>query len=60
VGIIQGLAPGSHTILIHLANATHQPIDQATVDVTVPDVALDGRQRRASDADASGVDVRGI
>lgn len=34
--IINGLAPGRHKILIQLANANHQPIDQATVQVTVP------------------------
>jgi len=34
--IIQGLPPGPHKILIQLANAVHQPIDQGTVEVTVP------------------------
>jgi hypothetical protein len=34
--IIKGLAPGRHKILIQLVNANHQPIDQATVQVTVP------------------------
>jgi hypothetical protein len=34
--IINGLAPGPHKILIQLVNANHQPIDQGTVDVTVP------------------------
>jgi hypothetical protein len=34
--IINGLAPGRHKILIHLVNANHQPIDQGTVQVTVP------------------------
>jgi len=34
--IIQGLPPGPHKILIQLANAIHQPIDQGTVEVTVP------------------------
>ena len=34
--IINGLAPGRHKILIQLVNANHQPIDQATVQVTVP------------------------
>jgi hypothetical protein len=34
--IIQGLAPGRHKILIQLVNANHQPIDQGTVQVTVP------------------------
>jgi len=33
--IINGLAPGGHKMLIQLANATHQPIDQGT-QVTVP------------------------
>src|SRR5262245_46800945 len=34
--IINGLSPGRHKILIQLANATHQPIDQGTVEVTMP------------------------
>jgi len=34
--IVQGLAPGGHKILIELANANHEVIDQKTVDVTVP------------------------
>ena len=34
--IINGLAPGPHRILIQLVNANHQPLDQGTVDVTVP------------------------
>ncbi len=34
--IINGLAPGRHKILIELVNANHQPIDQGTVQVTVP------------------------
>jgi hypothetical protein len=34
--IIQGLSPGPHKILIELANPVHQPIDQGTVQVTVP------------------------
>lgn len=33
--IVQGLAPGDHKILIELANANHEVIDQRTVDVTV-------------------------
>jgi hypothetical protein len=33
--IIQGLAPGRHKILVQLANAIHQPMDQATVQITV-------------------------
>jgi hypothetical protein len=34
--IINGLAPGRHRILIQLVNANHQPIDQGTVQVTMP------------------------
>ena len=34
--IINGLAPGPHKILIQLVNANHQPIDEGTVQVTVP------------------------
>ncbi len=34
--IIQGLPSGPHKILIQLVNANHQPIDQGTVQVTVP------------------------
>jgi hypothetical protein len=34
--IIQGLPPGRHKILIQLVNANHQPIDQGTVQVTIP------------------------
>lgn len=34
--ILNGLAPGRHKILIELANANHRPIDQGTVQVTVP------------------------
>src|SRR5262245_37328722 len=34
--IIMGLAPGRHKILIELVNANHRPIDQGTVQVTVP------------------------
>jgi hypothetical protein len=34
--IINGLAPGPHTILIQLVNANHQPVDQEVVRVTVP------------------------
>jgi hypothetical protein len=34
--IIQHLAPGPHKILIQLVNANHKPIDQGTVEVTVP------------------------
>jgi hypothetical protein len=36
--IIQGLAPGPHKILIQLVNANHYPIDQGTVELTVPAV----------------------
>jgi hypothetical protein len=34
--IINGLAPGPHTLHIELVNANHQPIDQQVVRVTVP------------------------
>jgi hypothetical protein len=34
--IIEGLAPGPHKILIELANPVHQPMNQSTVQVTVP------------------------
>jgi hypothetical protein len=34
--IINGLAPGQHKILIQLVNANHKPVDQGTVQVTVP------------------------
>ncbi len=34
--IINGLAPGPHTILIQLVNANHQPVDEQLVRVTVP------------------------
>jgi hypothetical protein len=34
--IVNGLAPGPHTILIQLVNANHQAIDQEVVRVTVP------------------------
>jgi hypothetical protein len=34
--IIQRLAPGPHKSLIQLVNANHQPIDQGTIQVTVP------------------------
>lgn len=34
--IVNGLAPGPHTILIQLVNANHQPVDQGVVRVTVP------------------------
>ncbi len=34
--VINGLAPGQHKILIQLVNANHQPIDQGTIELTVP------------------------
>jgi Family of unknown function (DUF6130) len=34
--IVNGLAPGPHTVLIQLVNANHQPVDQEVVRVTVP------------------------
>ena len=34
--IINGLAPGAHKILIQLVNANHQPIDQGTMQFTMP------------------------
>jgi hypothetical protein len=34
--IINGLPPGRHKILIQLVNANHQPIDQGTVELTMP------------------------
>ncbi len=34
--IINGLAPGQHRVLSQLVNANHQPIDQGTVELTVP------------------------
>ncbi len=34
--IIQGLAPGSHKVLIQLVDANHRPIDQGTVEFTIP------------------------
>lgn len=34
--VVNGLAPGPHTILIQLVNANHQPIDEGMVRVTVP------------------------
>jgi hypothetical protein len=34
--IVQGLAPGRHKILIELVNPVHRPIDQGTIEVTVP------------------------
>jgi len=36
--ILNGLAPGPHKILIELVNANHQPIDQGTVQFTMPAV----------------------
>jgi hypothetical protein len=34
--IIQGLAPGSHRILIELADPTHRVIDSKTISVEIP------------------------
>jgi hypothetical protein len=34
--IVDGLAPGPHSVLIQLVDANHQPVDQAVVRVTVP------------------------
>ena len=34
--ILQGLAPGPHTVLITLVDANHQPIDKSTVNFEVP------------------------
>jgi hypothetical protein len=34
--IINGLPPGLHKILIQLVNANHRPIDQGTVQFTIP------------------------
>jgi hypothetical protein len=34
--IINGLSPGPHKILIELVNANHQPLDQGTVQLTMP------------------------
>jgi hypothetical protein len=34
--IIMGLPPGRHKILIQLVNANHKPIDQGTIEVTLP------------------------
>lgn len=34
--IVNGLAPGRHTILIELVNANHQPIDHGTVQFAIP------------------------
>jgi hypothetical protein len=34
--IINDLGPGQHKILIQLVNANHQPIDQGTVQFTIP------------------------
>jgi hypothetical protein len=34
--ILQGLPPGPHRILIQLVNANHQPLDQGTVQITIP------------------------
>jgi hypothetical protein len=34
--IINGLAPEPHKILIQLVNANHQPINEGTVQFTIP------------------------
>ena len=34
--IINGLLPGPHKVLIQLVNADHQPIDEGTVRLTIP------------------------
>jgi len=34
--IISGLLPGAHKVLIQLVNADHQPIDEGTVRLTIP------------------------
>ena len=34
--VIQGLPPGPHKILIQLADATHRPLDQEVIQVTIP------------------------
>jgi hypothetical protein len=34
--IVSGLAPGPHKILIELVNPNHQPVDQCTVQFTLP------------------------
>jgi hypothetical protein len=34
--ILQGLPAGPHRILIQLVNANHQPLDQGTVQITIP------------------------
>src|SRR5215472_371961 len=33
---IVGLPPGPHKVLIQLANANHQPLDQSVVEFTIP------------------------
>ncbi len=35
--IIQGLAPGSHRVLIELADPTHRVIDSKTISFEIPD-----------------------
>jgi Family of unknown function (DUF6130) len=35
--IVQGLPPGSHRILIELADPTHRVIDQGTVEFVIPE-----------------------
>ena len=39
--IINGLPPGRHKILIQLVNADHQPMDQGTVQFTVPKISTE-------------------
>ena len=34
--IIQGLTPGPHRVLIELADPTHRVIDQAVVNLVIP------------------------
>lgn len=34
--IVNGLPPGPHKILMQLVNADHQPIDERTVQFTIP------------------------
>ena len=37
--ILQGLPPGSHTVLIELVDPNHQAVDKGTVRFVVPDVS---------------------
>ena len=43
--IINGLPPGRHKILIQLVNADHQPMDQGTVQFTVPKISTEAGHR---------------